>query len=79
MATCVPALTSFIVKCYGEKYAPVLFQMYSEERRIIECFSGVQQGDVMGQALFCMPLLPVLERIREESDPGGGAAFCPTY
>ena len=65
-ATCVPALTPFIAKCYRERPDHVLFQMDSGERRKIECSSGVQQGDAMGPALFCMPLLPVLKRIREE-------------
>ncbi|CAN0328772.1 unnamed protein product, partial [Scytosiphon promiscuus] len=74
-ATCVPALTPFIAKCYGERPAPVFFQMDSGERRKIECSSGVQQGDAMGPALFCMPLLPVLKRVREEFEPRGVEAF----
>ena len=43
-ATCVPALTPFAVKCYGEML-PVLFQMKSGETRKVDCSSGVQQGD----------------------------------
>ncbi|CAM9791152.1 unnamed protein product, partial [Laminaria digitata] len=70
-ATCVPALTPFVAKCYGERSAPVFFQMDSEERRKIDCSSGVQQGNAMGPALFCMPLLPVLKRTREEFDKRG--------
>ena len=74
-ATCVPALTPFVAKCYGEMSAPVFFQMESGERRKIDCSSGVQQGDAMGPALFCMPLLPVLKRTREEFEPRGVEAF----
>ena len=51
-ATCVPALTPLVAKCFGERSAPVFFQMDSGERRKIDCPSGVQQGDVMGPALF---------------------------
>ena len=50
--TCVPALTPFVAKRYGKRSAPVFFQMDSGERRKIDCPSGVQQGDVMGPALF---------------------------
>ena len=32
----------------------------------MDCSSGVQQGDAMGPALFCMPVLPVLTRTRAE-------------
>lgn len=44
----------------------------------MDCSSGVQQGDPVGPALFCMPLLPVLERVREEFEPRGveGCAYC---
>ena len=75
--TSVPVLTPFIAKCYGERLARVLvfFQMDSGERRNIECSSGVQQGDAMGPALSCVPLLPVLKRIREEFEPRGVEAF----
>ena len=65
-AACVPALTPFIPKGHGDRPAPVFSQMDSGQRRNVECSSGVQQGDAMGPALFCMPLLPVLKRIREE-------------
>ena len=61
-ATCVPALTPFVAKYNSERPAPVFLQMDSGERLGIDCFSGVQQGDAMGPALFCMPLLPVLKR-----------------
>ena len=73
--TCVPALTLFIAKCHGERPAPVFFQMDSGERRNIKCSSGMQQGDAMRPALFCMPLLPGLKRIREEFEPRGVEAF----
>ena len=50
----------FVAKCYGERPPTVFFQTDSGERRKIDCSSRVQQGDAMGLALFCMPLLPVL-------------------
>ena len=56
-ATCVPALTPVIAKSYGKRPAPVFFQMGSGKRRKIACSSGLQQGDTMGLALFCLPLL----------------------
>ncbi|CAM9292589.1 unnamed protein product, partial [Laminaria digitata] len=65
----------FFAKCYGERSAPVFCQMDSGERRKIDCSSAVQQGDAMGPALFCMPLLPVLKRIREEFEQKGVEAF----
>ena len=68
-ATCVPALTPVVAKCYGERPAPVFFHMNSGERRRIDCSSGVQQRDAMRLALFCMPLFPVLKRTREEFEP----------
>ena len=74
-ATCVPALTPFAAKSYGELSAPVFFRMESGERRKIDCSSRVQQGDAMGPALFCMPLLPVLKRTRAEFEPRGVEAF----
>ena len=73
--TCVPALTPFVAKCYGEMSPLVFFQMESGERRNIDCSSGVQQGNTMGPALFCMPLLPVLKRTRAEFEPRGVEAF----
>ena len=77
-ATCVPALIPFVAKCYGERSAPVFFQMDSGERREIDCSSGVQQGDAMGPALFCMSLLSVLIRTREEFEPKG-SKLSPTW
>ena len=71
----MPALTPFVEKCYGERPAPVFFQKDSGERQKIEFANGVHQGDAMGPALFCMSLLPVLKRIREEFEPRGVEAF----
>ena len=73
--TCVPELMPFIAKCYGERPAPIFFPMASGERRQTECSSGVQQKDAMGTALFCVPLLPLLKRVREEFQPRGVEAF----
>ena len=56
-ASCVPALTPFVAKYNSERPAPVFLQMDSGERLGIDCFSGVQQGDAMGPALFCICLL----------------------
>ena len=76
VATCVPALIPFVAKCYGEYlHPPVLFQMDSGEGHKIDFASGVQHGDAMGLALFCMPLLLVLKRTREEFEPKCGEAF----
>ena len=74
-ATCVPALTPFVAKCYGEMSAPVFFRMESGERRKIDRSSGIQQGDAMGSMLFCMSLLPVLKRTRAEFETRGVEAF----
>lgn len=54
---CVPALRSFFAKGYGERYAPVFFQMNSRERRSIDCFSRVQQGDAMGTGVVLHDVL----------------------
>ena len=74
-ATSVPALTPFIAKCYGARPAPVFFQMDSGGRRKIGCWREVQQGDAMGPAVFCMPLLPVPKRIRGIQTPRGVETF----
>ena len=74
-ATYVPVLTPFVAKCYGERSATVFSQMDSGERRKIDCSSGVKQRDAIGPALFCMPVLPVLKRTREEFEQRGVEAF----
>ena len=66
MAACTPALTGSVAKCYGERSASELFQTDSGERTKLECSRGVQQGDAKGPALLCLPLRPVLTRVREE-------------
>ena len=66
VAACTPALTEFVVTCCDERPTSVLFKMDSGERTKLECSRVVQQGDAMGPALFCMPLRPVLMRVREE-------------
>ncbi|CAN0511751.1 unnamed protein product, partial [Laminaria digitata] len=55
MAACTPALSEFIAKVLSRP-ASVLFQMDSGERTKLECSRGVQRGDTMGSALFCLPL-----------------------
>ena len=72
---CVPALTPLVARCYGEISSLVFSQTESGGRRKIDSSSGVQQGDAMGPAMFCMPLLPVLKRIRAEVEPKRVQAF----
>ena len=66
VSNCVPALTPFVVKCYGTRPADVFFRMDSGETRTIASSSGVQQRDPMGPAMFCLALQPGLKRFREE-------------
>ncbi|CAN0525097.1 unnamed protein product, partial [Laminaria digitata] len=40
--------------------------MDSEETRKIACSSGVQQGDPMRPAMFCLALRPGLTRFRQK-------------
>ena len=75
VANCVPALTPFVAKCYGARPADVFFRMDSGETRTITCSSGVQQGDPMGPAMFCLALRPGLKRFREEFEGEGVEAF----
>ncbi|CAN0592776.1 unnamed protein product, partial [Laminaria digitata] len=49
--------------------------MDSEETRTIACSSGVQQGDPMGPAMFCLALRPGLKRFRQEFEGEGVEAF----
>ena len=42
---------------------------------MLVCSRGVQQGDAMGPALFCLPLRPVLTRVREEYESQGVEAY----
>ncbi|CAN0597103.1 unnamed protein product [Laminaria digitata] len=39
--------------------------MDTGETRTITCSSGVQQGDPMGPAMFCLALRPGLKRFRQ--------------
>ena len=71
VAACTPALTGFVAKRYGERPASVFFQVDSGERTKLECYPEVQQGDAVGPALSCLPLLPVLTRVREEDESQG--------
>ncbi|CAN0513048.1 unnamed protein product, partial [Laminaria digitata] len=66
VANCVPALTPLVAKCYGTRSAGVFFRMDSEETRTIACSTGVQQGDPMRPAMFCLALRPELKRFRQE-------------
>uniref|UniRef100_A0A0G4I063 Reverse transcriptase domain-containing protein n=1 Tax=Chromera velia CCMP2878 TaxID=1169474 RepID=A0A0G4I063_9ALVE len=55
----------FLMFFYGRQAAPTFFQTDSGETRVIMSEEGVQQGDVMGPALFCIGLKPVLDRLAE--------------
>ena len=74
-AACTPALTGFVAKRYGERPASVFFQMDSGETTKLECSRGVQQEDSVGPAMFCLPLWPVLTRVREEHESQGVEAY----
>ncbi|CAN0187889.1 unnamed protein product, partial [Laminaria digitata] len=77
-ANCVPALTPSVAKCYGTRpcsQADVFFRLDSEETRTIACSSGVQQGDPMGPAMFCLALRPGLKRFQQEFE-GEGVEVC---
>ena len=71
----MPALTPFVVKCYGARPADVFFRTDSGETRTIACSSGVRQGDPIGPAIFCLALRPGLKRSREEFEREGVEAF----
>ena len=60
-ANYVAALTPFAAKCSGTRPTDVIFRMDSGETRTIVCSSGVQQGDPMGPAKFCVALRPGLK------------------
>ena len=64
-----------MAKCYGTIPADVCFQMDSEETRTIVCSSGVQQGDSVGPALFCLSLRPGLKQFPQEFEGDGVRAF----
>ena len=53
----------------------VFRRMDSGERRTIDWYSGAHQGDAIGSASFCTPLLPVRKRTRQEFEPRGVDAF----
>ena len=75
VAACTPAFTGFVANRYAERPASVFFHMDSREQTKIDCPRGVQQGDVMGPALFCLPLRPALMRVREEYKSQGIEAY----
>ncbi|CAN0496882.1 unnamed protein product, partial [Laminaria digitata] len=55
--------------------ADVFFRMDSDQTRTIACSSGVQQGDPIGPAMFCLELRPGLKRFRQELEGEGVEAF----
>ncbi|CAN0580079.1 unnamed protein product, partial [Laminaria digitata] len=75
VANCVPALTPLVTKCYCTRPADVFFRMDSGETRTIACSSGVQQGDPMGPAMFCLALRTGLKRFRQKFEGEGVEAF----
>ena len=64
VATCVPALTTFVAKCYGERAAGVFFRVDSGEHGANACSREVQQGDPMVPAMLCLSLRPRMKRFR---------------
>ena len=75
VANFVPALTPLGAMCYGTRPADVFFRMDSGETRTIACSSAVEQGDLMGSAMFFLVLRPELKRFREEFKRVGVEAF----
>ena len=75
VANCVPALTPLVDKWYGTRPSDVVFRMDSGETRTVACSNGVQQGDPMGPAMFCLALRPGLERFRQEIEAEGVESF----
>ena len=63
---CVPALTPLVAKCYGTRPADVFVRMDSGETRTIACSNGVQQGDPMGPAMFCLASRPGQQQFRQK-------------
>ena len=49
--------------------------MDAGETRTIACSSGVQHGEPMGPAMFCLALRPGLKRFREDFEGEGLEAF----
>ena len=75
VVNCVPTLTPSVAKCYRTRPADLSFRMDSGETRTIACSSGVQVGDPMEPAMFCLALQPGLKRFRQESEREGVKAF----
>uniref|UniRef100_A0A0G4I397 Reverse transcriptase domain-containing protein n=1 Tax=Chromera velia CCMP2878 TaxID=1169474 RepID=A0A0G4I397_9ALVE len=57
-----PKIYTFLMFFYGSP-TPTFFQKDTGETKVIFSEEGVQQGDVMGPALFCIGLKPVLDRL----------------
>lgn len=55
-----PALMPVVVKCNGEKLAPVFSQVYYGERRKTDRSSGTQQRGRHGAGVFVLRLLPIM-------------------
>ena len=66
-----PGLVGYIARCYDEIPAKAIYEMDSGERRVIECKSGVQQGDGMGPPLFCFVIAPIASKLRPKYEPLG--------
>ncbi|CAN0589122.1 unnamed protein product, partial [Laminaria digitata] len=75
VANCVPVLTPLVSKCHGTRPADLFFRMDSGGTRTIACSCGVQQGDPMGPAMFCLALRPGLKRFRQEFEEEEVQAF----
>ncbi|CAN0521080.1 unnamed protein product, partial [Laminaria digitata] len=71
VANCVPALTPSVAKCYGTRPCSLAGSTY----QAIACSNGVQQGDPMGPAMFCLALRSGLKRFRQEFEGEGVEVF----
>ena len=66
-AKSTPDLVEYVARCYDEIPAKAVFEMDSGERRTIECTTGVQQGDRMGPPLFCLVLVPIIQKLNRST------------
>lgn len=72
-AKSIPNLVGYIARCYDQTPASAVYEMDSGGRRTIQYRSGVQQGDGMGRPLFCLILIPIIDKLRMKYEPLGVA------
>ena len=66
-AKSTPDLVEYVARCYDDIPAKAVFEMDSEERRIIEFTTGIQQGDGIGPPLFCSVLVPIIQKLNRST------------